>query len=673
MSSDFRLIALYIDSFGLFKEQVLNFCSDYRTTFENTEEGLLLQVRHKKVLPEDFFALHEGNEGDGCVKSVAAIIGENGAGKTTIARLLCNLPTQDDRESEWKAVLIYEDNGEIKYYANFSPVWVEVVPALGAKKNLNPDGYFPSCKIFYFSPHFTTEQFLISTTGYHVPYVASDEGDAVKNISTTWLLLHPSANSELLSSVGMRQSSIFDADEKIRLFEFIAAYKEKCAENGNGADRLKEKFHIPMPKAISIGIHTEGFRLALDEIKSNAERLQIVRDSIKGQIAPTKLSAKIFSNLVDKYLQEVGDALTVFAEKATQYDIVTNVFMSFVARYIQESGIFTVGFPDTKLESGLLKRIKVFLDNEGWADRSKILECLKELPSGEFVHAQDDDTDIFRQRKMRELIEVLESLCDVSSPEVRLDGNIINCKLGNQKILELVCRLVQLHAQTRVISPYLKFDVIPHMSSGEMSFLTLFSRLYHFIKADKSTDKNCIIFIDEAETTLHPEWQRRLVLYCIRFLEVFKPGNNYQLVFASHSPMLLSDIPIGNTIFLKRRDADGQKHAVVYSAQAFALNQNNGATNTFAANIFDLYRSAFSMEDHGIVGMFAQEKLDNIMAKLNRIINGTENRIATEAQEAILPTAKMDDVDWGTLGLVGDSLAKQYFSSVKAVLNATPR
>ena len=63
------------------------------------------------------------------------------------------------------------------------------------------------------------------------------------------------------------------------------------------------------------------------------------------------------------------------------------------------------------------------------------------------------------------------------------------------------------------------------------------------------------------------------------------------------------------------------------------------------------------MEDNGIVGMFAQEKLNRIMAKAKRIIQGNKEQ-----------TEEMEDGDWTTLELVGDPVAKRYFSSIKAIL-----
>ena len=618
MRKAFRLISLYIGSFDYLKEQTVNFCSDFHTTACVDAEGILhLTVKEKDVLPGDFFSLNEGNAGNGCVKSVSAIIGENGTGKTTLARLLCNLPVSDERKPEWKTVLIYEEGGEIKCYSTFHQVKVAFTPIIGARRSIliEPDSFAPfPYKLFYYSPHFTTEQFEVYTTGYHVDKSTGDEGDVVKDISTTRLMLHPEGNSGLLHSVGASQSSIFDIDEKIRLFEFIAEYKEK-------GKKVENKFKIPMPESITIGVHEEGFRFARQDIKGNAERPLIVNDAIQKHIAPRKLPPNKLNNPVDTYLQGMSTAFDEFSKVSSRHSLVINVFMAYAARYIQESGIFSAAFPQEAVSKGFFDGLKCFIDGGGWADEEKIKEflmrCPPELPMGQNGNKSGSEVN-----PMVELIELLQEFCRAgdkqrgsSLPKVRITGNNVYCHLGEQELLEKACRLVRLHGVTRLISPYLKFDVVPPMSSGEMSFLTLFARLYHFI-GNAETGKNIIVFLDEAETTLHPEWQRRLVAYCIRFFEVFLPGRNYQLIFASHSPMLLTDIPNGNVEIMILNEENG----VVEVAR------KGGRKKSFAANIFELFRDSFVLTK-GQMGEFAAVKVDAVLRNLK---TGRKTSISNE-------------------------------------------
>ena len=90
-------------------------------------------------------------------------------------------------------------------------------------------------------------------------------------------------------------------------------------------------------------------------------------------------------------------------------------------------------------------------------------------------------------------------------------GGEMNCRLTNKKVKKLVYELVRLHGLTEIFSPFLTFDILPKMSSGEMAFLSMFARLYRFVWDKTNLEDEVMIFLDEAETTLHPEWQRRLV------------------------------------------------------------------------------------------------------------------------------------------------------------------
>ena len=126
--------------------------------------------------------------------------------------------------------------------------------------------------------------------------------------------------------------------------------------------------------------------------------------------------------------------------------------------------------------------------------------------------------------------------------------------------------------------------------------------------------------LDEAEIGFHPAWQRRYLNLIIEFLNALKLINNdipqFQIVISSHSPILLSDIPKCCTNYIKR-DING-----------FARNvkSEKDIKETFAANIFDLYRMSFFMND-GLIGEFAQEKIKKLF---NRIDNGETIGIVNE-------------------------------------------
>ena len=86
----------------------------------------------------------------------------------------------------------------------------------------------------------------------------------------------------------------------------------------------------------------------------------------------------------------------------------------------------------------------------------------------------------------------------------------------------------------------------------------------------------------------------------------------YLTNMATHSPMLLSDVPLWHDIILKRRGEGCDAYSVCCGIEG---NKSDvGLTNTFAANIFDLYRCPFFMEN-GTMGAFAASKVNALLQK----------------------------------------------------------
>ncbi|MBQ6944583.1 MAG: AAA family ATPase [Ruminococcus sp.] len=153
------------------------------------------------------------------------------------------------------------------------------------------------------------------------------------------------------------------------------------------------------------------------------------------------------------------------------------------------------------------------------------------------------------------------------------------------------------------------------LSSGEMALLNILSSIYKSISKRinpykiKNESKNFIIMIDEADMLLHPEWQRKIIKALVDFLKQFSDRFTIQLLIATHSPIMLSDIPRQNVLYLE---------------SDFNVSEIN-QPETFGSNIFKLYNNAFFM-DKGAIGAFAKEKLE-ILLKDILDGNGDKNDI----------------------------------------------
>ena len=671
-----KLVAIYLGNYGIFQNQLLSFSSDYKVVHNvESEDRISLRIEHERKLPDHFFSTRPSIEE--CVSSVSAIIGKNGSGKTSIARLLCSLPVSGNHLRDAKIVVVVEVARKLFAYTSYSEDKVHIEVCNIEKVVINSlSNNDIGCslgmpfKFFYYSPHYTTEQY---------DWDMGNEGDAVFNISTTWLMQHPEGNSETLLSDGVSNLRIFNVDEKIRVFEFCEAYRRglqsevSIIDNGDRHDNIvhlndQSRFDIPVPQIVLITPYLEGVAQAIRALGKFVETKRSEESGVQRKIYTMKPTPDSLHDPIGDYLRSFVPHLK---ETLSCLDFFTQVFIAYVARYLQECGIMGSVFPEVEILPGsYLYALKSFImahESHKAIDPKEVITFFtKNIP---LLNGETDKGDSHGRKVpypyAREFFASLSKICELQGkknadgmPLVQcFDGAEMNCRLSNAKVQRLVDELVRLHGLTEIFSPFLTFDILPKMSSGEMAFLSMFARLYRFVWDKTNPGDEVMIFLDEAETTLHPEWQRRLVGYFIRFFEVFIPHRHYQLVFASHSPTLLSDIPVGNCCFLDVVNVEEKGIRKKY-AQSCAFRSSEESRNTFGANIYDLLHKAFFM-DNGSIGEFSSMVIRRYLKR----IAAQALRYDKKNAEGITGVADNENELMQTL--IGDRVLIRYFNVLK--------
>jgi len=167
--------------------------------------------------------------------------------------------------------------------------------------------------------------------------------------------------------------------------------------------------------------------------------------------------------------------------------------------------------------------------------------------------------------------------------------------------------------------PFFKIDIhlntltdepitVNKMSSGERQFLFYMSTLMYHLKnldsvlnGDKSVHYEIVnIILEEVELYFHPEYQCQFVQKLINYLEFgkFNKIDYFNIIIATHSPFILSDIPNENIMFLKK------------GKQKFEQ------MPTFGANVHDILRHSFFLEN-GSMGEFAKDIINDTINYLN--------------------------------------------------------
>lgn len=168
------------------------------------------------------------------------------------------------------------------------------------------------------------------------------------------------------------------------------------------------------------------------------------------------------------------------------------------------------------------------------------------------------------------------------------------------------------------------------LSYGEKMLLNLYSVFFDFsMKKGHNTEyENYLILLDEADLGYHPLWKRKYICAIIKTLPIifenFQPQSynkeikkkhksvkkkpTLQIIFTTHDPLTLSDIPNSNVIYLKK---ELQKTIVV--------NKIVEPKKSFGANITDLLADSFfyGNEDKALIGEFAKHKIQESIDWLN--------------------------------------------------------
>lgn len=143
-----------------------------------------------------------------------------------------------------------------------------------------------------------------------------------------------------------------------------------------------------------------------------------------------------------------------------------------------------------------------------------------------------------------------------------------------------------------------------YLSSGEKQLIyamgAVVYQLHHLNSAGsgKIQYRCANLVFDEVDLYFHPEYQRKLVDYILRVIGKLNLDKirNINIMLATHSPFVLSDLPKNNILYLKRG------HDVSDSVEG----------NTLGANINDALANSFFLE-HGFIGEYARKKIKSML------------------------------------------------------------
>lgn len=153
------------------------------------------------------------------------------------------------------------------------------------------------------------------------------------------------------------------------------------------------------------------------------------------------------------------------------------------------------------------------------------------------------------------------------------------------------------------------------LSTGEKSILNMYSSIYDYLKRYSAThmyNENCVLLLDEPDQGYHPLWKKRFINALTstlpRLFEINPFIKHLQVVFTTHAPLTLSDIPKHNIVYLEK------------NKRGKTIINSKNSRKSFGANINDLLADSFFIKG-SLMGDFAESKIEATIKWINKIKN----------------------------------------------------
>lgn len=610
-----RLAAIYInDHEYLFNEpQTINFGGRYYYNFTVKNNIVTINRIQNHNFIEGFFDL---TKTDSKITSINAIVGQNGAGKSSLLDVIRSEFVEHEYSlpQTTSLFLVEVDNNEYPLILRndfkkdvFLQLTKEDKAFSKTRGRIKLNDPIPKkTRTIYYSPHFDYKFNLNfdNIDDHDISFDKILELDlnelSEKDVNESGWEYSP--NQELLFKNSLRQIEFLSSD----LVKTHSIFKNIFYLPEHGDPILTFRGYKPREKDWNT---PNAFRSAMRAIEQKIEKEIRAWGKIR-KIENEKVLNQVEINqyiLKRNILKDILSLLYKQMEKNNAY--LTNGNFP-TKKFEQESkgkdalGTFLIFIENCFVGSSKRnKRVKVFKGNSVKELLEKTYKAIEKTTDKDSV--SNDTLKVSKE----DAIEILNLqklfLHELYNYYHLLASNVKDTTLSNTDRIEGFIN-------------YMPFS--QKLSSGENALLNLFSRLYDFINSNlKRTNRfykvrdHYILLLDEADLGFHPTWKKRYVKALISTIPYFfnelenKPS--IQIIFTTHDPLTLSDLPNSNVIYIEKSSYDVKPKVLDY-------NSTNRPLKTFGANISDLLADSFFLEE-SLIGDFAYEIIHKTIEWLN--------------------------------------------------------
>lgn len=552
---------MYVAEAHGFHEQRFNFSTKEKFDVRKDNKGdLILKKKiHDEKLPDDFW----GSD----ILGLHLFVGENGSGKTTVMRLICQwiCHLSEKKYPIETGILVFREDNDLKYVAFSEGKEMEIcadIPKLSINQITD---FFNDIRLIYYSNTMTE----LKIDGYDI-------------------LCDYSIPSKMKKANANGQSVGDDVMANYKSYEFGRQIKAALSDDNFPIDYISleiQSINSDEIKDLLIN-HYKDLHKELKEIVECKLMNHNGKDISDTEFFKTKLIHAIFIGIIIKLLK--WGRKYVHNGRNVVEDTICEIYR------LNEKVIVSDDFRQRKV-----KRLEDFLKELFDGCYNKYKDSIykydyKKYWSDVNIKVKDVMDFITNENNDKYLGSWIIGSVTVKTGKKRYVWkiNLKNYKENYKKFWNVYNKI-----NIQIENIYLSWDA----SSGEQSWAGLFTDL-----VNDEVDENKLniwYFLDEPDNTFHPEWKRKLINNIISELE--KRYGKKQIWISTHSPIMLSDMPGQAAIYLKK-SMIGDKEV------------DEKEKLTFAQNIYVLFEDAFFLSD-GVIGEFASKKIIQVVKGIEEI------------------------------------------------------
>lgn len=570
MEEVMELIYIWINntSNNILKNQDVMLTDEYYIHFDKEINKLKIQKN------DNYYNIFKNS----VISNVNVIVGSNGAGKTTLLKYIynndilpyevCNNHRDIKRREEDLTIQVYKDKGELLIVHNLkedltiaSPIIYRVNKTVCGENESSLQDIVPRTKIYLTNSFYNDIQGI----GFN--------NDIPDNIALT--------NQNLIT--------------------FKSNFYNQCINFPQGGIRDNNYNGL---QEIIINKRTESnFQEICDLLYFNKLKKEKKLDSFIGRISTKiNLQSESLINILENanakkqwvrryhsdidYSKRIEEKLDLWKEKLREFRFDScNVIDTLEKNLILELDFIYDLFKNDK---------EVFEEDD-----------ILKICSNMLKKIQDEKEKEYYKNAIKEIKDLRKILYT--------ENGILDCNETKDKYLKFLGFIEKvINNQQSFVLKYLNINEMT-MSSGERAYLNILSwiNLIPFFKQivpgkiKEISNKYMIILIDEIDLYCHPEWQRKMVKNILDELENQFEGKEIQVIFTTHSPIILSDIPLSNTTYIRRED-DFQS----------VIDDRVIHKETFAANIYQLFNDSFFLQGKSAIGEYALNLINGVISDI---------------------------------------------------------